>query len=625
MTRPARFQSNRCHPEGEVGDNEPVNDQSNRLSRRGFTKVTGAATLGALSAAPVVQGAAAEGRAAIASASPKPQPAKNRISVPNSAADPRVRRFVAPQRIVWQSEGDLAPENSQALLTLATGEASLTGKPKVRMKPGSGMLLDFGREMHGGIQICGGWSPGNKPVRIRVRFGESASEAMTQPNQDHAIHDSIVLVPFLGVTEVGNTGFRFVRIDVADEEVTASIQHVRAVFLYRDLEYKGSFESSDARLNEIWEVGAYTVHLNMQEQLWDGIKRDRIAWIGDMHPEMAVINSVFGHGDLLPDTLDAVRDVTPLPQFMNNMGSWSLWWVVIQRDWYRYHGDLEYLRGQGNYLVELLDVFASHVDDQNKQQLPGGFVDWPTRAHEDAVEAGVQAHMIQVFEAGAELCGILGETEAKQKSLRVAHRLRQYDFDRVNRKSSVAFMVLAGVRDALEANREVLAVRPLHDVSTFNGYYVLQARAKAGDHEGCINLIRDYWGKMIDLGATTFWENFDINWAANAGRIDELVPDGKKDIHADYGDWCYVGLRHSLCHGWAAGPTAWLSEHVLGFRPLTPGCTKLLVDPHLGDLEKAVGSFPTPRGLVRVSHSRDSMGTVRTEVDAPEGIKVVRA
>ena len=482
------------YPDGGLGDNEIVKERTNRFSRRGFAKAAGAGTLGALSAASSI-GGAAEKTGDGTSVPTTADPARHRIRIPNSAADPRVRRFVAPQRILWQSEGDLAPKNSRELLALAAGEAALTGKPEVTMKPGSGILLDFGRELHGGVQICGGRTPGNKPVRVRVRFGESASEAMGRPNQDHAIHDSTVLVPFLGVTEVGNTGFRFVRIDVVDKEVTAIVQHVRAVFLYRDLEYRGSFECSDARLNEIWETGAYTVHLNMQEQLWDGIKRDRIAWIGDMHPEMAVINSVFGHVDLLPDTLDAVRDATPLPAFMNDMGSWSLWWVMIQRDWYRCHGDIGYLREQRDYLVELLDVFAGHIDGQHRQRLPGGFVDWPTRSDEDAVEAGVQAHMIQVFEAGAELCGILGEPEEKKKSLRVADRLRQYDFDRISRKSSVAFMVLAGVRDAREANRDVLAVRPLHDVSTFNGYYVLEARAKAADYEGCLNLIRDYWGR----------------------------------------------------------------------------------------------------------------------------------
>ena len=91
--------------------------------------------------------------------------------------------------------------------------------------------------------------------------------------------------------------------------------------------------------------------------------------------------------------------------------------------------------------------------------------------------------------------------------------------------------------------------------------------AKAGETDTALDFIRAYWGGMLDLGATTFWEDFDLGWTENAGRIDELVPPGKKDIHGDFGAYCYIGFRHSLCHGWAGGPTAWLSQHVLGIRP----------------------------------------------------------
>jgi len=86
---------------------------------------------------------------------------------------------------------------------------------------------------------------------------------------------------------------------------------------------------------------------------------------------------------------------------------------------------------------------------------------------------------------------------------------------------------------------------------------------------------------MLDLGATTFWEDFNLEWTSNAARIDELVPAGKKDIHGDYGAYCYLGFRHSLCHGWASGPTAWLSQNVLGVKPLTPGCQRVRVAPQL--------------------------------------------
>src|SRR3546814_6617932 len=98
---------------------------------------------------------------------------------------------------------------------------------------------------------------------------------------DHAMRDFIVELPWLGALEVGNSGFRFVRIDLVDPNVELLLKEARAVFIYRDIPYLGSFKCNDDRLNEIWETGAYTVHLNMQQYLWDGIKRDRLVWVGE--------------------------------------------------------------------------------------------------------------------------------------------------------------------------------------------------------------------------------------------------------------------------------------------------------------------------------------------------------
>lgn len=86
--------------------------------------------------------------------------------------------------------------------------------------------------------------------------------------------------------------------------------------------------------------------------------------------------------------------------------------------------------------------------------------------------------------------------------------------------------------------------------------------------------------------------------------IDQIVPEGKESIHADYGNYCYKGLRHSLCHGWAAGPTAWLGQHVLGVTPLKPGFAEVRVQPVLADLEWAEGTFPTPKGNIHVRAER---------------------
>ena len=180
--------------------------------------------------------------------------------------------------------------------------------------------------------------------------------------------------------------------------------------------------------------------------------------------------------------------------------------------------------------------------------------------------------MILSLQAGAELCGVLERTEKSRKCQAAVARLRKHIPDPNKSKQAAALMALAGLGDAATLNREVMAAGGAKRLSTFYGYYVLQARAQAGDYQGCLNNIRDFWGGMLDLGATTFWEDFNLDWTVNAGRIDELVPAGKKDIHGDFGNYCYKGFRHSLCHGWASGPTAWLSEHVLGIQIVEPGC-----------------------------------------------------
>ena len=117
----------------------------------------------------------------------------------------------------------------------------------------------------------------------------------------------------------------------------------------------------------------------MQNYLWDGIKRDRLVWLGDMHPEVMTINTVFGNNEVVPKSLDLARDLTPLPNWMNGISSYSLWWILIQRDWYYYQGNLEYLKKQQDYLTGLLHYLATKIDNNGKEILDGNrFLDWPS-------------------------------------------------------------------------------------------------------------------------------------------------------------------------------------------------------------------------------------------------------
>jgi hypothetical protein len=552
--------------------------------------------------------------------------------------DSRVRSYITPLRIVWKNDGDGRLITGLENLTAKghNGQSELVDAKLCVMRSSGddrpGLLLDFGREIQGGIQIVTTAAGRQTPVKIRVRFGESVSEAMsdiggaTGATNDHAMRDFTMYLPWLGVAEVGNSGFRFVRIDLLEPDAVVGLKEINAVFTYRDIPYLGSFRCNDDRLNQIWMTGAYTVHLNMQEYIWDGIKRDRLVWLGDLHPEVMTVSAVFGYNDVIPRSLDLARDITPLPGWMNGMCSYSLWWIIIHRDWYRYQGDLAYLKQQQAYLSDLLRLLFSKVDPATGQEkLDGGgrFLDWPSSPNVQGVNAGLQALMILAFQAGGELCDILGDTELATECSAVVAQMRKYVPDHNRLKQAAALMALADLIPAGKAHDEVISEGGAKGFSTFYGYYMLEAQAKAGKYEDAMNNIRRYWGGMIDMGATTFWEDFDLEWMDNAASIDNLVPPGKKDIHADYGAYCYKNLRHSLCHGWASGPVAWLSRHVLGIYPMEPGSRTIRIEPHLGDLQWAEGTFPTPCGVVYVRHDKDANGKVTTTLKAPKGIKTV--
>ncbi|MFD1631618.1 alpha-L-rhamnosidase C-terminal domain-containing protein [Pseudopedobacter beijingensis] len=545
-----------------------------------------------------------------------------------------VRKYLSPVRIVWQSNssegsikniGQLLKEgNGQADLSstaLCVLESNATGKPS--------FLVDFGKEIHGGLQLVTGRWENKRPVKIRIRFGESVSEAMSEIGEkgatnDHAMRDFVTELPWLGKLETGNTGFRFVRIDLIDENAKLHLKEVRAISVYRDIPYLGSFKSSDERLNKIWETGAYTVHLNMQEYLWDGIKRDRLVWVGDMHPEVATINSVFGYHEVVPKSLDLSKDITPLPGWMNTISTYSMWWIILQHDWYMHHGNLDYLKQQQPYLQGLLRQIVSKIEN-NKEKLDGvRFLDWPSSEDKQGIHAGLQAMMVWSLSVGKELSIILEDGETASLCETALSGLKKYVPKHNNSKQAAALMALSGLMPAKQADKEVLSVGGTKNFSTFYGYYMLQAQAKAGNYQEALNNIREFWGAMLDLGATTFWEDFNMEWKENASRIDELVSAGKKDIHGDYGAYCYVGHRHSLCHGWASGPTAWLTEHVLGIKVTAPGCKEITIKPNLADLDYAEGTFPTPFGILQVKHTRKANGSVHTEIKAPKGVKIIK-
>ena len=245
-------------------------------------------------------------------------------------------------------------ENQEAFLLEKRLQIGLKEKNLVRMKGKSCVLLDFGKEVSGGARILTFGVSGKKDIRLR--FGESVSEVCADlgkknATNDHANRDMTVeLQPYSDMT-FGQTGFRFLRIDVLHHSTELLLKTAVAAVDTHIRPEDGTFECDDALVNQIWSTAAYTLRLCMQNgYLWDGIKRDRLVWIGDLYPEMRSAFCLYRDVPEVLNSLDFAWEETPLPDWMASMPTYSVWWLYILSETYLRDGKKEnyikYIKGR---------------------------------------------------------------------------------------------------------------------------------------------------------------------------------------------------------------------------------------------------------------------------------------
>ena len=420
---------------------------------------------------------------------------------------------------------------------------------------GSHVILDFGQEMCGGIRILT-FQANHTPVRIR--FGESLSECCSElhgpqnATNDHALRDfRTELVDYSDMT-FGNTGFRFVRLDF---EGTADIKSILAVNHILKKQPVFRYEGNDLRIREIYNAAKRTVDLCASSgYVWDGVKRDRLVWIGDMHPEMLALTILYGRLPAMERSLDFVRDQTPLPGWMNGYPMYSMWWIIILADYFEKTNAAGFIQKQLPYLDGLIQQMLSCVEETGELAYPSYFVDWPTSGKPDEIH-GVRAINIMAAKKAIALLQAFRKDTASAEDL--LHRLLKVEILPQTSKQVTGLKFFAtGLTDA---DRQRLLAGGARGMSTFMSYYILKAVASF-DRDAAIAMMKEYYGAMLDKGATTFWEDFDIAWTENSCRIDAFPQAGEKDIHGDFGAHCYIGFRHSLCHGWSAGVLQFIQE-----------------------------------------------------------------
>jgi hypothetical protein len=133
-------------------------------------------------------------------------------------------------------------------------------------------------------------------------------------------------------------------------------------------------------------------------------------------------------------------------------------------------------------------------------------------------------------------------------------------------------------------------------------FYELEALCAMGEQSYVIKEMKDYWGGMLKLGATSFWEEYN--------------PEKKGAEHyAMYGR----EFGKSLCHAWGASPIYLLGKYYLGVKPTSPGYSNYEVKPDLGGLQWMQGKVPTPAGEIEIYVNKNQV-----KIKSPGGVGLLK-
>lgn len=425
------------------------------------------------------------------------------------------------------------------------------------------IILDFGQEMCGGIKFLTQKIDSiDGTAKIRVRFGESLSETCAElgeknANNDHSVRDSIYTLTQLSDVCIGDTGYRFVRIDFFKGS-NIEIKNIYAINHILRLPSIWRYYGEDKLVKKIFDVAKRTVDLcSHSGYIWDGIKRDRLVWAGDLYPEILSLTAMYGRVKCIENSLDMIRKSPKTDgKWVCGMPTYSAWWLCCVAEYYLQTKAEVFAKKQLEDVLYMVDVINQHVLKDGTLTYPEYFVDWDSRYSDDEM-LGSKFITILALKKVREM--FISLNVCCDKIDEALLNLSRGDL-RVKEKKQVIGLKFVALGNMTDEEYDKLIKGGCSGFSTFMSYFILTAIASRNKRLA-IDLMKEYYLGMLGRGATTFWEDFNINQTKNTNRIDEFSQNNERDVHGDFGNYCYKGFRHSLCHAWSSGVIKFIQEN----------------------------------------------------------------
>ncbi len=521
---------------------------------------------------------------------------------------------------------------------------------KVFLSPSGKALVDFGQNLVGWIrfQVQG---PAGSVITLRHAEVLEHGELGVRPLRTAEATDTFTLSGGEDYFEPTLTfhGFRFVEVSGWPGELTE--ESLEAVVVHSDLERTGTFECSNALVNQLHRNVVWGLKGNFLDLPTDCPQRnERLGWTGDIAVFAPTAAFLFDVKDFLQDWLldlaaeqEAADGLVPftVPDILKyeehpkefpapeSTALWSEAAVWVPWALWEAYGDRRVLANQ-------FDSMSAHTRRVEGLLSPTGlwdqgfqFGDWldpdaaPDQPWNSKADNGVVATacLYRTALITSKAAAILGRPDEEKRFGALASRVKTaFNSEYVSPDGTIvsdcttvyalaiAFEVLDSDSRRAQAGQRLAELVRKNEYKVSTGFagtpFISWALSESGHIEDAYRLLLEEqcpsWLYPVTMGATTVWE-----------RWDSMHPDGSINS----------GEMTSFNH-YALGAVAdWLHKVVGGIRPLEPGYAKLLFAPRPGPgIDWAKTSLATAHGTIRSEWHITDGGHLVFTATVPDGV-----
>ncbi|MEO1770089.1 hypothetical protein JZO67_002040 [Enterococcus sp. 665A] len=484
----------------------------------------------------------------------------------------------------------IADEKSVNGFKSVVSEKNIAQLPDYTLGRDEKIALDLGDHYVGKftIDIDSVGSPMDAPLYLRLKFAEVPAEIVAEAaDYDGWLSRSWIQEEFVHLDVLPTTlemprrySCRYIELSVIDTSPKWKASFSNPIFMAESsvsMEQLPKPVIEDKELEAIYTISVKTLQDCMQTVFEDGPKRDRRLWIGDLRLQALANYATFDDLALtkrcmylfggmtteegkIPANVFTEPNLTPDDTFLFD---YSLFFATILFDYVQHTQDETVLQDLYPAAKKGMDLALRQVDEAGRLVLTEDwpvFIDWSNDF--DKATAG-QAVIIYAMKRFIQLAEKMQDSQVKHyqalcQQLEEFARTTLYDAEKkqfviegsgeVNVASQV-WMVLAEVMDA-KTNQEIMetTIKEQFPITGFGTPYmyhhVVEALFVAGLPEAAVQLMKDYWGKMISMGADTFWEAF---------KPEDLD-------FSPYGS----PIISSYCHAWSCTPAYLIKKYLAG-------------------------------------------------------------